>query len=187
MDGDIKKPEGAQVPNILSNINSEKGRIEEFLDNFPGLRGYRAKNQRREADAMLRRLVSERLSAERLKLSDVYQTLSRDISLAIDHAEALGRVDSRLAGLIGKIEAAPVGYSGLFAAEKIDEVDLDRLYEFDASMLGYTDVIAQEIEALGQAVDARTGVATAVRALDVSVQEAATAFGARNELLAGIR
>ena len=46
------------------------------------------------------------------ELSAVHQELGRDIIKAIDFAEALGRADTRLMGLIGKIKDAPQGYAG---------------------------------------------------------------------------
>ena len=78
---------------------------------------------RREADQLLRETLSDRLEESRLQLSSVHQELSGDIVKAIDFAESLGRADTRLMGLIGKIKDAPQGYAGFFDAVKIKEDD----------------------------------------------------------------
>ena len=98
--------------------------------------------------SILRETIVGRLEQVRLQLSDVHHTLSRDIALAMDHAEALGRAETRLMGLMGKIKDAPVGYAGYFDAIKVKEEDLARIYAFDSEMLGHVDQIAADVDTL---------------------------------------
>ncbi|HSG17954.1 MAG TPA: hypothetical protein VLE70_16770, partial [Anaerolineae bacterium] len=114
------------------------------------------------------------------------QDLSRDIVTAIDFAESLGRADTRLMGLIGKIKDAPQGYAGFFDAVKVKEDDLANLYAFDESMLAYSDQIAVDISALEKAAAEGGDIGGAIRILDTTLREANSAFAERQEILSGI-
>lgn len=166
---------------------AEESRFTRLLRKVPGLSSYIDKNNRREADQLLRDTVVDRLTQSRLQLSNVHVALSKDIVKAIDHAEPLGRADTRLAGLIGKIEAAPAGYAGWLATHQIGEAELDEIYAFDEQLFDQADLIATGVAALEKAVKHDTDVAMALTELDTIVQNAQTAFAARTELLSGFK
>lgn len=177
---------GSSVPDMYQTIEDESTILGRLASKIPGFSGYMERSRRREADQMLRDTIAARLEQTRLQLSNVHQELSRDIIKAIDHAEPLGRADSRLMGLIGKIKDAPQGYSGFFDAVKVKEQDLARLYKFDEQMLAYAEEIAADVNALQQALNEDGDIQPKVRDLDASIQEANNAFSARHEILTGV-
>ncbi len=181
---DPPKQEGA--PDLYEKIEGESTALGRLLSKLPGFRGYMERSRRRQADKMLRDAISARLEETRLRLSNVHQELSRDIIKAIDHAEPLGRADSRLMGLVGKIKDAPQGYSGFFDATKVDADDLARIYDFDAQMLTYAETIEAEVNALQEAVRDDGAIGEQIRTLDAAVQDANAAFNKRQEVLRGI-
>ncbi|MFW6097749.1 MAG: hypothetical protein ACOC9Z_06720 [Chloroflexota bacterium] len=176
---------GSSAPDMFQKIEDESTWLGRLARKLPGFGGYMERSRRREADQILRDTIANRLEQTRLTISNVHQDLSSDISLAIEHAEPLGRADSRLMGLIGKIKDAPQGYSGFFDAVKIDEEDLAHLYEFDANMLDYSEVISANVTALQAAVSENGDVSQRIRELDASIQEANNAFNARQDILSG--
>jgi len=176
---------GSSAPDMYQKIEDESTWLGRLASKIPGFSGYMERSRRREADQILRDTITNRLEQTRLTLSNVHQDLSSDIALAIEYAEPLGRADSRLMGLIGKIKDAPQGYSGFFDAVKIKEDDLAHLYQFDANMLDYSEVISANVTALQAAVAGDGDVDQRIRALDGSVQEANNAFSARQDLLSG--
>lgn len=175
-----------QVPDLFDKITGESTALGRLLSKIPGLSGYMERSRRREADQLLRETIATRLEAVRVQLGQVSEELSSDIILAIDHAEPLGRVDTRLMGLIGKIKDAPVGYAGFFDAIKVKEDDLARLYAFDESMLDHLDVIDLSVAALNKAVMDEGDIKRAIRDLDKAVRAANETFASRNEVLMGI-
>jgi|SRR5690606_3816176 len=177
---------GSSVPDMYQKIEDESTFLGRLASKIPGFGGYMERSRRRQADKILRETISSRLEQTRLQLSNVHQELSSDIIKAIDYAEPLGRADSRLMGLIGKIKDAPQGYSGFFDAVKVKEEDLARLYEFDERMLSYADEIAAAVADLQQAVDADEDIGGMIRSLDASIQDANNAFSNRQEVLTGI-
>lgn len=172
---------------LLGQIQGDQNWLERLGRKIPGFKGYLEMRDRREADQLVRGTISAQLEEARLQFSHIHQELSSDIIKAIDHAEAMGRVDNDLMGLISKIKDAPQGYSGFFDATKIREEDLDRIYQFDESMSGQADLIAANVAALAKAVYDDGDIKTAVRDLDKAVKNANATFATRAEVVAGIQ
>jgi hypothetical protein len=175
-----------QISDLYDQMTGEQSGLEKLLNKIPGLSGYMEKGRRREADELLRQTVSSRLEEARLQLGAVSQELGRDIMKAIDHAESLGRVDTRLMGLIGKIKDAPQGYAGFFDSVKVKEDDLARIYAFDETMVNHADEIAAGVAALEKAAQDDGDVGAGIRHLDDLVREANTQFSSRDEVIKGI-
>lgn len=175
-----------QVSDLYDKIQGESSGLGKLLEKIPGLSGYMEKGRRREADQMLRETISARLEQSRIQLGSIQAELSRDIVKAMDHAEALGRADTGLRGLAGKIKDAPQGYAGFFDAVKVKEDDLARIYAFDENMLNAADQIQADIDALAKAVRDNGDIGSAIRVLDGTVQEANRTWASRDEVILGI-
>ncbi|MCC6603356.1 MAG: hypothetical protein IT327_09120 [Anaerolineae bacterium] len=175
-----------QISDLFNKIQGESTGLGNLLSKIPGLDGYMERSRRREADQLLRKTIADRLESTRLQFGSISEELSRDIIKAIDHAEPMGRVDTRLMGLIGKVKDAPQGYAGFFDAIKVKEEDLARIYAFDENMLNRADQIAASTAVLEKAVMDDGDIAGAIRALDSEVKEANTTFDGRDEVIKGI-
>ena len=178
--------EPSNIPDMYEKIESESSLLGKIASYIPGFSGYMERSRRREADQILRATIAGRLEQIRLQLGGAQQELSRDIILAIDHAEPLGRVDTCLMGLIGKIKDAPQGYAGFFDAVKVKEEDLARIYTFDEGMMAHTDQISASVAALQKAVFDGGDIAGNIRQLSAECQEANTVFNSRQEILSGV-
>lgn len=174
------------IPDMFDKAEGESSFLGDLASKIPGFDGYMERSRRREADQLLRSTIGSRLEETRLQLSSVHQELGRDIVHAMDYAEALGRADTKLMGLIGKIKDAPEGYAGFFDAIKVKGDDLARVYAFDESMMAYTDQIEADVLALEKAVTEGGDINDGIRALDGTLREANTAFNSRQEVLSGI-
>lgn len=174
------------VPDMYDKIEEESTGLGDLLSKIPGFDGYMERSRRREADQLLRTTIASRLEESRLKLSSVHQELGRDIVKAMDHAEALGRADTRLMGLIGKIKDAPQGYAGFFDAVKVKEDDLARIYAFDESMLAYSEQISADIDLVEKATLDDGDIDGSIRTLDDTLRDANSAFNARQEILSEV-
>lgn len=175
-----------QISDLFDKIQGESTGLGNLLSKIPGLDGYMERSRRREADQLLRKTIADRLEGTRLQLGSVSEELSRDIIKAIDHAEPMGRADTRLMGLIGKVKDAPQGYAGFFNAIKVKEEDLARIYAFDETMLNHADQIGASTAVLEKAVMDDGDIAGAIRALDSELKEANTTFDGRDEVIKGI-
>ncbi len=175
------------VEDIYDQIVGDSRGLQKLLSKIPGLSGYMEKGRRREADQLLRETIVNSLEESRLRLSGVHRELSRDIILAMDYAEELGRADSRLMGLIGKINDAPQGYAGFFDAVKVKEEDLARIYVFDENMLNHVDEINASIDALETAVRDGVNIDATLRRLNTAIQLANEDFAGRDAVIKGIQ
>lgn len=174
------------ISDLFDKIQGESTGLGNLLSKVPGLDGYMERSRRRKADQILRKTIADRLEEIRLEFSTVHQEISRDIIQAIDHAEPLGRVDTRFNGLIGKVKDAPVGYAGFFDAIKVKEEDLARVYAFDQTMLNHVDQIEANTAVLAKAARDDGDVGAAIRELDAALQSANETFNGRDEVIQGI-
>lgn len=176
-----------QVSDIYEKIAGEEATsLGKLLSKIPGLSGYMERGRRRDADQILRDTITKRLEEVRLRLSNVHHELSRNIGLAMQYAEDLGRADNRLMGLIGKIKDAPQGYAGFFDAIKVKEEDLARLYVFDEQMLNNVDQLSNDVDVLNGAVAQGANIGEALRQLNTDLASANEIFNSRSEVLMGI-
>ncbi len=121
--------------------DSEKNLLERLADAIPGLKGYREKESRRDTDKRFRDYLADRIDRARGSLHELKRTLVNQGKL--DGLAELDRLSQKLFQSANQIRHASYGYSGFFDQVKIQENELDRIYEHDLSML--TDVEALEV------------------------------------------
>ncbi|HHX63853.1 MAG TPA: hypothetical protein GX702_03070 [Chloroflexi bacterium] len=138
---------------LTERIQSQQTKIEEMALKVPGYAGYKQKEQRREADRLLRHYVARRYEEQLGRIQTVQHGMSSQGRLTT--LLALDRAVVKLQLLIDRIKTASYGYSGLFDALKVDEDTLDALYDFDRMMLSGVDEISAILDRLEDA--ARSG------------------------------
>lgn len=138
--------EGSGEPRGFEAATGERNVLERLMARLPGFRGFAERELRRDVDRLQREHLAH--AAHGLKRR------SREVAGAYTDAGKIGvldrfdRLDRRLDRLAESIRFADYGASGLFATEKIDAGDLQRLYEFDLSLLDDLDDLEARIEDL---------------------------------------
>ncbi len=117
--------------------------IKDLLRAIPGYSGYESKENRRDADKVLRTNLAMQYQSE-------VQALTRLAEKALENGK-LGQVE-RIEGVtqdlnrfIARLESAPRGYAGWFSEVSIDEADLDQIYEFDARLADNVPLLREQI------------------------------------------
>jgi hypothetical protein len=100
---------------------------------LPGFRGYKLKEQRREADRIVRSYIYDSLEHSRDDLTRCFQTLT-DNKLT-ELIEPMNRLIARLDRVAEKVNHASYGYTGFFDSVRIEEPDLDRMLGFDTQLM----------------------------------------------------
>jgi hypothetical protein len=168
----------------LSNAQDERSGLERFLDKLPGIKGYREKEMRRDADKQLRETLAKRLEVRRAKLTGLQNDLLESGGLLwMDDVE---RVVGRLQLFIDRVRTASYGYAPLFSLEKVDEVDLDRLAVFDQDLYEQIQPLDEAIGKLEEAVQANSGVKEALTAVGDLVNGLNETFNRRSEVIKNI-
>lgn len=166
---------------LRDRIDDAMGGFEELVSRIPGYSGYKEKEKRREADALLREHLAREFEAQWARINDLRSQML--VGPAMTYLDDLGRAGRRLQTLIDKIKAAAQGYAGFFDAIKVKEEELDALYEFDQDMLTRVDEVGQAIEQVQTALDSEEGVAPAIRALTRQIDDLILHFERRKDVI----
>jgi hypothetical protein len=168
---------------LREKVSGERSALERLLGSIPGYRGYKEKEMRREADKLLRVHLAQRFEEQRGRITRVQSRLAEagDLKTVV----ALERAMMRLQLLIDRLKTAAYGHSGFFDATRVQEKELDALYEYDQGLAGGVDKIAQMTDRLAQATDA--GVITAAGDELVAILENLNdTFSRRQDVILGL-
>ncbi len=134
------------MPDIRERVEEDKGVLKKIQNFIPGFRGYRRKEDLRDADKMLRMQLADKLGLQRRGLEECRGMLMQ--SYGSKELDLLGGLISQFKRVEGKVEHAEMGYSGFVADIQIKEEELDRLYEFDAAMIDHIISVSASIDSL---------------------------------------
>ncbi|UCC92623.1 MAG: hypothetical protein JSW25_08145 [Thermoplasmata archaeon] len=121
------------MPDIREQVEDDRGLLKKIQLVIPGFRGYRKREDIRAADSILRLQMADGLVQVREGLEESRRVMTDDYQTK--NIERIGSAISKLRTLEGKVRHAEQGYSGFSPAIRIEEGELNRLYEFDASMI----------------------------------------------------
>lgn len=150
---------------------SEKNFLERIASHIPGIKGYRAREDRRDTDKRLREYMASELDRHRKLLENFKRDLLGKGQL--DPLDEADRVTRKLQLAADSIRHASYGYSGFFDQVKVQEGELDRLYQYDLELLGAVRGIEERAGALKPAADAAAALAeleTTVEAFNTRVE-----------------
>lgn len=172
------------VGDLRDTVQGAQSGFEKLVGSIPGYKGYKERELRREADKILRTHLANRFDEQKRRL----QGLMGQITSAGRWGELspLEQATLRLERLIDRLRTASYGYAGWFDAVKIEQQQLDTLYEFDANLASGVDRVAEVMSAL-EGLAARGESTTAeVNALLTLLQELNDTFGRRTDAVMGI-
>jgi hypothetical protein len=119
---------------------------ERLGETIPGFRGYQDRELRREVDKQQREFLSDELVQIKGKARDKARNFA-DLG-QIEPLDIFDRVDRRLEGLSQAIRFADYGSTGLFDPVKIGEEELQKLYQYDLSVIEDISRLADEVSAV---------------------------------------
>lgn len=134
------------MADIRERIEDDRGLLKKIQTYIPGFRGYRRREDIRDADRMLRAQLSQKIALQRRGLEECRGILIR--GPGSKELDMIGGLINQFKKVEGQVAHAPVGYSGIAADISVKEEELDRLYEYDASMLDHLASMAASIESL---------------------------------------
>ncbi len=89
---------------------------------------------------------------------------------------------TRLRQFIDRIKTAAYGYSSFFESTKINEAELEKIYQFDLALVDMGDEIASAVDNLEASIGS-DGMPAAIRNLNQKAQDCVDAFNKRLELM----
>jgi hypothetical protein len=172
------------MPDLRERVEEDRGLLKKIQMHIPGFAGYRRREDLRTADNILRiqladRLVKvkERVEAARTELVRNYQT---------GELENVGGMIFKMTELDGRVRHAEHGYSGISADVRIEEPELNRIYEFDLALLeGISALMARADEVKACARKDNDAVHNAVDSLRQAVEQFEDTFERRMKVVSG--
>ena len=134
------------MADVRERIEEDRGLLKKIQTYIPGFKGYRQREDLRDADRMLRAQLAEKLALQRRGLEEC-----RGILVQSPGSKELGMIGgliSQFKKVEGEVTHAAMGYSGIAADIAVKEEELDRLYEYDTRMLDHIVAISASIESL---------------------------------------
>jgi|SRR3990170_3999450 len=170
------------MPDIRERVEADRGLLKKLQLMIPGYSGYRRREDIRAADNILRLQLSDRMKTVRGELEGIRDQLAMDGKF--QGLQTIGNAIFNLQGLEGKVRHAEGGYSGISATIRIEEKELDRLYEYDWAMFESLDRAAAVVPMVREAADAKSYDAS-LRAFGEAVKAFESAWNTRIEVITG--
>jgi hypothetical protein len=169
---------------LYDQIVSQRGSVEQLMARLPGFGGYIERASRRMADRMLRDYLTGEIAKRVSRFAAIEKSLVDNGGLM--HMAKTKSAKTKLQTYQDRVKAAAPGYSGFFAAVKIDEEALERLYSFDEAQVRYVDKLDEALNQFEEAVKTQGDIDGAVAALDALAIEANDAFKLRDDVLTNL-
>lgn len=134
------------MADLREKVVEDRGIISKIQAFVPGFSGYRAKEDLRAADSMLRMQMAGNMASIRMDAEGCRSVMAENGSL--EHMERLGALIGRLKTLEQAVAHAAQGYSGISAKTKVGEAELNKLYEYDYALLSSLAEMAADAQKL---------------------------------------
>lgn len=172
--------EGRMVSDPLGKITEGKdliGKVRNFLSEFVG---YVDRENRREADKLLRETIAQRYEEQWSRISELQRQLVSEGQLElVDDLEA---ASIKLRAFVDRVKGAAHGYAGFFDAVRIHSDELEKIYEYDVVLLEGAQKIANAVDNVAASIGS-DGLPAAIRHLISLSQEAIDAYNRRDEVI----
>jgi len=164
----------------LGKITEGKDLIGKVRNFLAGFIGYFDRENRREADKLLRETIAQRYEEQWGRISELQrQFVSEGKIELIDDLEA----DAiKLRAFIDRVKGASYGYAGFFDAVRINRDELERIYEYDIALLEGAQTLANAVDNVSASVGS-DGLPAAIRHLVTLSQEAVDGYNRRDEVI----
>lgn len=174
------KEEGRIVSDPLGKITEGKdliGKVRNFLSGFVG---YVDRENRREADKLLRETIAQRYEEQWSRISELQRQLVSAGQLElVDDLEA---ATIKLRAFVDRVKGASYGYAGFFDAVRIHSDELEKVYEYDIALLEGAQNIANAVDNVAASIGS-DGLPAAIRHLISLSQEAIDVYNRRDEVI----
>jgi len=168
---------------IYEKIKDSRTALEKLTNFIPGWSGYQERQTRRKADQLLRQTLADKLAGQRRRLDVAQKDLINHGKM--DLLDDVGSAVTQLQTFIDRVRLASYGYSGLFDAAKINEAELEQMYNFDAALFEYVERLDAANDRLQEAIPSGQGLVETIRILQDICREANSTFDQREHVILG--
>lgn len=171
----------------LERVQESEKLLERIMLIVPGFRGYKLREQRREADRIVRDYIYRTLEQSRNDLTRCLQALSDN--KATELIEPMNRLVAKLDRISEKINHASYGYSGFFDSIKIEEPELDQMVSYDTQLMDLARKFSTTTSSFKSDLNQNKldSARTMQQNLDSSLSSLESAFDGRKSVIEGVK
>lgn len=168
---------------ILDKVTGESDFIKKILSKLPGFRGYVEREDRRNADKLLRESIADQYEG-------LWQRISTLQKNAIENGE-IDKIDDlessaiKLRQFIDRIRTATYGYAGFFDVIKVETDELNAIYQYDLQLLDLEEELSRAVDNIDSSFGT-DGLPAAIRHLETLSQKSIDTFNHRKEVISSM-
>jgi hypothetical protein len=171
------------MSDFFEKVTSQTDPFKKLVGYLPGFGGYVERQNRRDADKLLRDTVALRFEELWKRTSNLQSELVSAGSIEL--VDDVEKSSIQLRTFIDKISTAPRGYAGLFDAVKINEKELEALYQFDLAFFDLAEQVGRAVDNLEASLADEAALPAAIRNLTTLSRLAVETYNRRNEAFTG--
>ena len=170
---------------LRSKVEEDRGLLKKIELLIPGFRGYRKREDLRAADSLLRQQLAARMKEVNKKFENSREELTKAMELAL--INDMGDILKLSRQIENKIRHAEQGYTGISADYRIEEHELNKLYEWDLSMLQTIISLEKTAQDLNSSITGQDGTAgSKMKDIKNGLKEFNSVFDKRISIIAGL-
>lgn len=168
---------------FFEKVTSQQDPFKKVMSAIPGFSGYIERQTRRDADKLLRDTVARRFEEQWKRTSQLQSDMVSSGMIA--YVDDMEKAAIQLRTFIDKITTAPRGYSGMFDAVKINEKELESIYQFDAAFFDLADQVARALDNVEASLGDQAALPAAIRNVTSLARLAVETYNRRSEAVTG--
>ena len=173
------------MEDFFQKVTSQQDPFKKLVSFIPGFKGYIERQNRRDADKVLRDTVARRFEDQWRRTSQLQSDLVSNGQIAF--VDDLERAAIKLRTFIDKISTAPRGYSGLFDAVKINEEELESIYQFDAAFFDLAEQVGRALDNVEASLGDPAALPASIRNVTTLARQAVETYNRRSEVVIGTK
>lgn len=171
------------MDDFFQKVTSMQDPFKKLGSYIPGFGGYVERQNRRDADKLLRDTVARRFDEQWKRTSQMQADMAGNGMIA--YVDDMEKAAIQMRTFIDKISTAPRGYSGLFDAVKINEKELEAIYQFDAAFFDLAEQVAHANDNVETSMGDEAALPAAIRNLTSLARLAVETYNKRSEVVTG--
>ena len=171
------------MDDFFQKVTSMQDPFKKLGSYIPGFSGYIERQNRREADKLLRDTVARRFDEQWKRTSQMQADMAGNGM--IEYIDDMDKAAIQMRTFIDKISTAPRGYSGMFDAVKINEKELEAIYQFDAAFFDLAEQVARANDNVEASMGDKDALPAAIRNLVSLGRLVVETYNKRSEIVTG--
>jgi hypothetical protein len=168
---------------FFEKVKSQQDPFKKLASYIPGFSGYIDRQNRRDADKILRDTVARRFEEQWKRASQLQSDMVSNGMIA--YVDDMEKAAIQLRTFIDKITTAPRGYSGMFDAVKINEKELESIYQFDYAFFDLGEQVARALDNVEASLGDESALPAAIRNVTSLARMAVETYNRRSEAVTG--